>query len=187
MKNKISLGIGILLLAVMLSSFVSAFAVSSVYYDENPLKMHAGQTREITFLVQNRGEDVNLVVTLEKGSEIMEMINVEPEEIYFIPLGENKEVTARVTVSEDASIGETYPIQVQFLGKEDPAGGFGFQSSITKKFNVEVVEKIVPVPEEPELADVAPGIPGYIYILAIVVIVIIVIIVIIIFIKKKKK
>src|SRR3989344_4312871 len=78
-----NLKIGLLVFAVLLvnTSFVLALAVNSPYYNSNPLKVYAGQEKEIVFDIYNcppmsdscDKEDIAATVTLEEGSEIAEI------------------------------------------------------------------------------------------------------------------
>ncbi len=137
--SKISItGISIVFI-ILLSTYVSAFAVSSAYWDENPLKLTQGETIDFHILLQNIGgtKDINVRADIVTGSEILELIDQSEE--YTIPAGGKTKVNLRATVPADVKIEDTFPIEITFTTiTETGTGVFGFGSAIGHKFDVVV-------------------------------------------------
>lgn len=160
MKKRVNKKLGILLgsfnLFIMMAFLVSAFGVSTPYWDDNPLKLAPGESKIVTLGLQNKvgSEDVTLraVFTNDAGG-IATVIDESLD--YFVPLGGSAVVSIRVEVPEDAE--NTAPLREVALsftqiGVEDEgtvtlAGGF------TTKFPVKIVGfeesdiYVAPVPE----------------------------------------
>ena len=159
---------------------MSAFAVSSAYYPENPLKLSAGQTTDFQFTLQNVGETENLSAraTIAKGSEIIQI--TDPTNIYFVPAGGKTKVNLRATIPENAKAGQVYNFEIVFTTISTPqAGTFGFGSSIKQTFNVIVEPKPGEIEQKPEIKNLNLVIGAIILIL--------ITIIIIIILKRKKK
>jgi hypothetical protein len=184
--NKIYQQIGILLIVIiLLTSFISAFGVGAAYYKENPLKISAGETKEIKFNLQNGPGPDNIIArpNIIKGSEILELIN--PQDI-SVPVGSSIDVLARVTIPNDAKIGDVYPVEITFTTvTEGSSGNFGLGGSVGREFDVIIVPTAEEIArEEARLAEQKPIASWIIYLTIIIVILIILIIWIIL--KKKK-
>ena len=89
---------------------VLAFAVSSMYWQDNPLTINPGETQKAFIVLQNMAgtETVNANVGILQGSEIATLDN--PGMIYEIPLGQKVEVNFTVNVPVDSEIGGNYNI-----------------------------------------------------------------------------
>lgn len=142
MKTKIALNIVISL--VLLTSLISAFGLGCAYHKNHPLELSPGQTKEVILNLQNMAGDKNVTTkpNIKKGSEI---ITLEDESDVFVPLGASIDVKATATVPEDAMIGDTYEIEVEFTTiTVGESGKLGLGASVGRVFNVVVV----PVQEE---------------------------------------
>ena len=66
---------------------VQGFGVSADYWDGRPLAVYPGETREVSFALQNMvgGGDVMLEVELSSGWEIATLVN--ESQVYFLPFG----------------------------------------------------------------------------------------------------
>ncbi|MFH1290292.1 MAG: NEW3 domain-containing protein [Nanoarchaeota archaeon] len=172
---------GILIVAtILLSSYTSAFAVSSAYWEENPLILGAGETRDIELTLQNlaSSEDVHVKATISAGSEVIELIDVSDE--YTVPAGEKTTVNLRVTLPENAEAGDVYNVEVKFTtiaGSE--SGEFSLGSSIGENFNIVVRSDTADSGEDSQEGEISEGL--------IVILVIIAIIIIWLLVKKKTK
>lgn len=183
--NKLYQQIGILLIVIILtSSFVSAFGVGSAYYKENPLKISAGETKEIIFNLQNGPgpQDITAKPSITKGAEILELID---SENVLVSVGGAVDIKVKVNIPNDAKIGEVYPVEVTFTTVSTEAGAFGLVSSVSRNFDV----IIVPTPEEisREEARLAEQKPIPLWIIGLIILIAILIILVIWFILKKKK
>lgn len=108
--KKIYLTLAFLLAGILMLGNVLAFAVSSMYWGENPLTINPGETKQAYILLQNMAgtEDISANVGILQGSEIATLDN--PGMIYEIPLGQKVQVNFTVTVPTDSEIGGDYNI-----------------------------------------------------------------------------
>ena len=125
---------------LILSSLVSAFAVSSPFWDESPLEMDAGETANVVLLIQNMGseDEINVNVGIDHGEEVAEM--ADGNNIYAVPGGEKKEVIVKITTPDDAKPGDRYDVGFRFTSGAE-GGGFGLGTSIVKEFDVVIKEE----------------------------------------------
>jgi len=155
-KSRFSFGFLIALL--LLSPLVSAFGVTAPYWDDNPLIMYPGQTRDFALTLQNMvgNEDMVLKAELVTGAEIATLVDEELE--YLVPFGRKDiKVNLRVEIPEDAPFDKEYSIGVSFKqiledeGKMvQMAGGVGKYVPVIVKSESEVLpeEEEIPIPEE---------------------------------------
>ena len=180
--NKIYQQIGILLITIILfSSFVSAFGVGAAYYKENPLKISAGESKEIIFNLQN-GPGPNDVIaqpSITQGSGILELINSEK---VLVAVGASVNIKTRITIPKDAKIGDVYPIQMTFTTISKGESTFGLSSSVSRKFDVIIVPTAEEIAREARLAEQGP-----ITTEIIIAVILVFIIILVIWIKIKKK
>lgn len=163
LKLKNTKGIGIsLLLVILISGYVLAFGVGCAYHSNNPLEISAGESKEVIFNLQNMPgpEDLTVKPSIEKGSEIAELIDTGN---IIVPVGGSVDVKAIIRIPSNAQIGDTYPIRITFTTVEETEPGvFGFGSSVGKSFNA----IIVPTQEEKaSLTQTSEGAPLWIYLI----------------------
>ncbi len=171
-KIGISLGIFILLIANVL-----AFGVGSQYWEEYPFTISPGETKDIYVTLQNMAgaEDISATGTITKGSEIAWITDA--DKTYLVPTGGEKvKVNIRVSVPEDAQIGDINELITSFTIKEAGAGPLGIGSNVEREIPIVITE--TPKKEA--------AIPAWIIYLIAGIILLILIIVIIILRKKKK-
>ena len=148
-----NLKIGLLVFAVLLvnTSFVFALAVNSPYYNSNPLKVYAGQEKEIVFDIYNcpsmsdtcDKEDIVATVTLEEGNEIAEITSGSE---YNLDFGSSGKIRLSVSIPSDAAMNEEYLIR---MAVQSIPEGAGVRMGI--KYNVEfpvVVTDAANVPDD---------------------------------------
>jgi hypothetical protein len=187
MKNKtIYLSIGILLMGILLMGNVLAFAVSSQYWEENPLRIGSGETQKSFIVLQNMAgsETINARVTVLEGSEIVTLDN--PDKIYEIPVGQTVNVDYTVIIPSTSVTGQaTSPIStggtynlIFDVTTVNPqgAGTFSFGSGMQKVIPVLIT---IPIIEK----EVAP----WLYYLIVGLLVVIIIVVVILIVRKRKK
>lgn len=174
MKNKLKFGLGFLIGLLIILPLVSAFAVTTPFWDTNPLVLHPGDTTEFALKLQNMlgGKDVLLKASIEEGAEIATLIDENLE--YLIPLGSKGiPVNIRIMIPEDVSPSDT-KVGVSFRqigGQEGKmiqmAGGVKtYVPIIIKPLEVEEAAK----EEEPSSAPIiAAGILLLVLILAIII------------------
>ena len=141
-KQRYNLGIAILLISILSIPNVLAFAVSTAYWEGSPLKIMAGETKDIQVVLQNMagGEDITVKAKISEGEDIARIIDA--SDIYKIPLGTKKEVNIQIKVPKDYKIGDIDAIKLSFTTLTTGAGGgFGFGSSIDKTIPVLIVNQ----------------------------------------------
>ena len=186
-NKKICLGIGILLIGILVMNSVLAFAVSSKYWEENPLTIGPGETEKAFIVLQNMAgtETVRARVTVMEGSDIATLDN--PEMIYEIPVGERVNVNFTVTIPTESITGNAVsPISpggiynvifdVTTVNIQD-AGSFGFGAGMQKVIPISVV---LPLEEKTNLSP-------FMYYLIVGVLALVIAVVGILIIRKKKK
>lgn len=130
-----------LFVLLLLSFNVNAFGVSSPYWDENPLLMRAGETRDVVMSLQNMvgGEDVTVNAELDSGKEIA--VLTDTDTIYKVPIGNsNTPIKLKITIPEDAKPGQEWQVGLSFKTNAPNTGGVGISSGISKGFKVKVIE-----------------------------------------------
>ena len=176
-NKKIYIEIGTLIgIFILLSSCISAFAVSSKYWEEYPVTISPGEIKDIKIILQNMAgtEDINAKAIIIEGSEIAEITDL--NDIYLVPVGGKTDVNIRINISTDAEIKDTYNLKLSFTTvTAEESGTFGFSSSI---------EKVIPIliTEKPKTEKETTSILWIIYLIGI-----IILILIIFFVMKKRK
>jgi len=126
---------------IFLTPYLMAFAVSSQYYDNNPLYMKPGESVETFFTLQNVAGETNITVKAEitDGKNIVELSDV--SDIYIVPKGEKTRVNFKVMAPSDSKIGDKFPLTIMFKTVtsqgENP---IALSSSIGKGFEVIIGE-----------------------------------------------
>jgi len=166
MDSSVTLKIVFVALAILLvgTGSVLAFGISSPYWKSHPLELYPGESREISFNLQNCPSlkencddgDANIVASFEEGSEIAEITSGDS---YLVPFGSaDTNIILKVSIPESASIGDEY--NVKFSVSSPPAEGEGGNIQLGVKygvsFPVEVIEEPTDVPpaaDEPAPPD----------------------------------
>lgn len=143
MKNYLIILIGF----VFALTIVSAFGISSSYFEGNPLVIGPGETKDISLALQNNigGKDLSFVASVSDGnSGIAQIIN--KKDTYKVPFGtEDTSVDLKISVPETALIGEKYSVIVNLNQVGDTEGGMlDVSGNIVKMFPVLIGE---PEPE----------------------------------------
>jgi uncharacterized membrane protein len=146
---------GILIgMIIFLSANMLAFAVSSQYWEENPLTMSPGESKEIKIVLQNMAGSENITTkgSISEGSEIAKIINA--EDAYSVPAGQKIQINIKVDIPEDAKITDQYNIKLTFTALvEQESGAFSFGSSVKRQIPVNIIEK-VQIEEESEVIKI---------------------------------
>jgi hypothetical protein len=163
MKNNIMVILaGMFLLSL---SFVSAFGVSTPYWDENPLKLAPGESMDVELVLQNMAgaeNDATLRAEMtDDGRGVASLIDDNLD--YFVPFGsDDVPMRVRVIVPMDIAEGGVRDVEISFtqVSSED-AGMVSVSGGFTTKFPVFVVgpdESVLFVPEpEPEAEVEVPA------------------------------
>lgn len=135
--------VGVMLI-VFLSVFVNAFSVG---FRGSRLGLTPGQTLETAFSLDSSEEnDATIQITVEEGAEY---ITFTQGTSFNLPAGENVAVPVRISVPQDANIGDVYTIKVLFksVGGEGTSAGegtnIGFVFNHRKTIGIEVIEELV--------------------------------------------
>lgn len=163
---------------LILAGSVSAFAVSSAYWEENPLKIYPGQTVEAFIVLQNLAGDTDLTVEgiVTQGQEFIEF--VEDSNIYEVPKGQKVEVHFLVSVPEYAVLGDEQEFVLSFRTILDSESGeFGFGSGVEREIPFVVVD-------EPKIKKT---LAWWVYLVMALAVILVVVGIIILSKKKKKK
>ena len=136
-SNKL-ITIGILI--ILSINLVFALGVNSPYWQTNPLKMYPGETKEVVFPLVNSVNEptTEATVSLTKGNEIAEIISGDK---YNVNPGENdKNIVLRITIPENAKIGDDYGVGFKVL--YIPAGESG-NVKLNVEYNIDFPVQIV--------------------------------------------
>lgn len=129
-------------LAILLILFanVSAFAVSSQYWEENPIKMIPGETKEIEILLQNMAgtEDVYVEGAIIESSEIANMINSENE--YLVKAGDKTYIKLSITIPKQ-NYQSKYNVILSFKTSQEGSGSFGLGNSVEREIPIIIESK----------------------------------------------
>lgn len=177
MKNKnIYLGMVFLVGIILFVHSISAFAVSSQYWEENPVIVYPGQSTEIYVVLQNMAgtEDLTVKGVIIEGSEIAALS--EPTATYSVPVGTRKNVYIQINVPEDTTIPSNYSLIMSFVTSVE-GGTLGLGSGVQKTIPLLIVKE----PREPFEFKCSPW--CYIILVGVVILVVVIILVL----KKKKK
>jgi len=177
MINKIKLSLGILIILLVMP-LVNAFGVTTPYWDENPLIMFPGETKDVQLLLQSEADSDPLIARAEliEGGEVATMLdsnldyNVEPGQ-------KDVAVNIRITIPEDANLNDRYDVRVSFREILERGGGGPVQmaTGVGTKIPV-VVESFANAGEavrEPKTQATSISLTTSILLLAIIVIIII--------------
>jgi uncharacterized membrane protein len=142
--NKIYISLAMLIILGI--SFVSAFSVSYPYMENKTLNIPLNsKVTDLEFVLQNGGgatENVNIRVNILEGSEIINITN--EDNVYAVSPGDKIPVNLRITLPDDAMVGSTYNIHLEFttvsLGS---SGEFSIGTGQEQDFKVVVGNKFV--------------------------------------------
>jgi hypothetical protein len=181
--NKKYIMLGILLATfILLSSYAYAFAVSTPYWKDYPLKISPGQTEDFQLTLQNvaGAEDMTVKGQIMEGSEIAQI--TDSSDIYSVPIGERAQVNIRVNIPSSVEIGTNYTIKISFGSvAAGTAGAFSMGSGIDQNVPVTIVGKTS------SITEIIPSISNKWIIILSVGVIILIIIIIIIMIKRKRR
>jgi len=168
MRKIIILGIFLL---VMLSFNVNAFGVSSPYWDENPLYVSPGETKEVTMYIQNMvgNEDITMIAKASGNTEIFTILDSNTN--YFVPAGaSNIPVHLKITIPVDAPPGKRWDVAVSFTTAPSPTGGgVGISGAVVKGFPV-ILKEEAKTTTTPKVSE---NLTGFIILVAILIVLVI--------------
>jgi len=135
---KINKTIFSVLITLALVTSVSAFAVSSQYWDENPIQIERGKSITIDVILQNlAGEGiVNSVGLIVEGNDIARFTQ---DAKFSTNPGEKTRVPIEIKIPKDYSKSKAF-VRLVFE-TENKEGTLSLKSSIERLIPVEIVEK----------------------------------------------
>ncbi|MBI2663396.1 hypothetical protein HYX15_02580 [Candidatus Woesearchaeota archaeon] len=104
----------LVLVMVLLSFNVSAFGVVTSYWDTKPLILEPGESRNVYITLQNGAgatEEVTAKVELQGNGASLAQI-LDEDKLFLVPAGREVNVDIKVSIPNDAEIGEKYIIGV---------------------------------------------------------------------------
>lgn len=139
-----TLYITIVLASIIYSiGLVDSFGATAPYWNDKPLYLIPGETREFPIILQNMigGKDIVLIAEIESGQEIAELIDENKE--YKVPFGKNDiKVNMKITAPENAKIGDKYEVRVVFRSVSDSTeGNIQISAGVKNAFYVIVREQ----------------------------------------------
>ena len=140
--KKINLTLSALVMSLMMISMVSAFGVSSPYWEGNALELARGETKVVNLNLQNMvgNQDVTVQAKLLEGDEIAnlnsdEFILVEAQTAdTFIPV--------KIHLPKDITPGTTQEVKVEFKTITNGQGGIALGTGMTIVFDVIATEEV---------------------------------------------
>lgn len=147
MKKEAIKILGFFVVVILLASSVSAFAVSSKYWEEYPLDVYPGQTVEGVLVLQNMGGDSDLTVEglITEGEEYVSFLS--DSNTFIVPQGEKVEVKYVVSIPEEATIGDVNNVAFSFKTILSGESGefLGFSGGVERVIPLNVVAEPKPV------------------------------------------
>jgi len=153
MNKTLKITSGILLL-LFICPLVSAFGVSTSYFESKPLYMYPGQTIETTFSLQNMAgyEDLTLKATVFEGEGIIELLDSNP--IYYLPFpSKGIDVPVRISIPADTELGgKVYTGIMLTEVRENKGKMIQISGAIGSKIPViiKTKEEVLPTPAGPK-------------------------------------
>jgi len=131
-----------ILILILVSNSVFAFAVSSTYWEEKPIRMYPGETKEIKLTLQNMPgpNDLSALGEIFIGGDIAEL--TKKDKIYFVPFEGKTDVFIKISIPKEASIEDNYELGLTFTTiSTEQANTLGFGQSIEKKIPIVIIEE----------------------------------------------
>lgn len=124
MKNKIIKITLPLLLIVLFSFYVSAFAISMPYLESKTIVLHQGATSDFDLVLQNMVSDTDetAMVTIDEGNEIARIID--KKNVYEVPKGTKDTIVhIKINIPNDAPIGKEWTVRFKATPITEKKGG----------------------------------------------------------------
>lgn len=141
MKNKKYLIVASMMIALIAVSMVSAFGVSSPYWEGNPLSMPKGSVKTVNLNLQNMvgNEDVTVEAKLVEGSGITSL-----DETRFTVPAQTSDIMVPLEISmpEDAATGDIKTVKIEFKTVSSDEGGIAMGTGMTILFEVVASEEV---------------------------------------------
>jgi len=126
------------MMIIAVCSTVSAFGVSSNYWEENPLYMSGGETLIVDLNIQNmEDKDITVSAVLTEGDDIA---SISEEAIEIKAKTSNTTIPLEITLPSGISSGEVKKIKVEF-NTINAEGGIAVQSGVSASFSVIATEQ----------------------------------------------
>jgi len=179
MKNETRI-ISLLLLIVLFSASVYAFAVSMPYLEGKTMTLYPGASSDFEVILQNMvGEQDEMAqVTLEEGSEIAKI--TDKETIYKVLKGtKDTKIHMRIVIPNNATLGTEWTVRFKAVSVTEKEGGMvQIAGGVSDYFKVRAGPIPAQLPKEKLSTKTLAVIGG---------IILLVIILIVVFYNKRKK
>lgn len=170
----------ICIFTILLTTYASAFGITTFYWEDRPLILNPGSTTDVEFILQNEqaSPPINLNVEVTSGSDIAELTG---KSVYSLSSGGSNSIKIKILIPETAKIGDKYNVAITATtaaeGEEGKMLSMGTQ--IGKSIPVVVGKVIEP---EKSIFDMIPleNISGIAVLLGIIILALVIY-------KKKKK
>ena len=151
MKNIIT----ICILTIFLATSVSAFGITSFYYEGHPLILNPGDTKDIQLLLQNEKDSQPVTIQAKLSSDIAEITG---RTQWDLKSGEiDVPINVKVTIPETAQIGEEYSVSLAFTTVAEPGSKMlEFGTEIGKSIPIVIGEVIQKEEPKKSLIDIIP-------------------------------
>lgn len=129
-----------LTIIILLISLISAFGISSPYWEENPLTIKKGETKIINLNLQNIvGEkDITVKADIIEGAEIVSL----KEDTFIVKAGTSDTIIPlEITVPQDAKQ-ENQTIKIDFKTIQDNSKGIVIGTGMGVAFDVIAIQEI---------------------------------------------
>ena len=165
-----------IILLITLVYNVSAFGISSPYWDENPLYVNPGESKEVVMVLQNMvgNEDITAIAELNSGKEIATLLD--KSTTYNIPLGNsNVPISLLIKVPENAKPGQEWQVGVSVKTVAPDTGGVSIGTGVSKGFKVIVKEEPKTTGSVLNIAGGLEPLTGFLVLIAILIIFVLII------------
>jgi len=171
-----------ILVSLLSLNCIFALGVSSPYWENNPLEMYPGETRDVAFTLVSKAdaETEKAFVTLEENQGIAKLKS--GIEYTIVPGTTDTKIILEMSIPENTAIGESYPIK--FFVKSAPEGEGTVQLNV--KYNVDFPVKVVKKSAIPQTSELKEEKVSTTLIIGIILAVIVIIVVLYLIIRKKK-
>lgn len=128
--------VGILLLA----SFVSGFAVSSKYWEGNPVVISPGESETFEVLLQNLAGDEDIFVEgfIDVGGDFISF--VDEETLYTVKKGEKVSINLIIEIPKDTKIFGNYSTIISFKTRGGEGSVLDFGASVEREIPLQIIE-----------------------------------------------
>lgn len=184
MKNEAKI-ICVLLLTILFSVSVYAFAVSMPYLEGKTMALYPGASSDFEIILQNMvGEQDEMAqVTIEEGGEIAKI--VDKKNVYNVPKGtKDTKAHIRISIPGNATLGTEWTVRFKAVTVTEKEGGMvQIAGGVSDYFKV----RAGPIPEQPPKGEYLIFLLSHVKVLTITGVVILFVVIVLIMLYNKKR